>query len=69
MDGRPFKMRKFRTMDVDAEARLPQLVPFDSLRDPMFKLPNDPRVTRIGRFLAAGASTSCRSSSTSSAGA
>ncbi len=51
MDGRPFKMRKFRTMDVDAEARLPQLVPFDSLRDPMFKLPNDPRVTRIGRFL------------------
>ena len=38
-------------MDVDAEARLPQLVPFDSLRDPMFKLPDDPRVTRIGRFL------------------
>ncbi len=51
MDGRPFRMRKFRTMDVDAEARLPQLVPFDSLRDPMFKLPDDPRVTRIGRFL------------------
>jgi exopolysaccharide biosynthesis polyprenyl glycosylphosphotransferase len=51
MDGRPFKMRKFRTMDVDAEAKLPQLVPFDSLRDPMFKLPNDPRVTRVGRVL------------------
>jgi exopolysaccharide biosynthesis polyprenyl glycosylphosphotransferase len=50
-DGRPFKMRKFRTMGVDAEERLPQLVPFDSLRDPMFKLPNDPRVTRVGRWL------------------
>jgi exopolysaccharide biosynthesis polyprenyl glycosylphosphotransferase len=51
MDGRPFKMRKFRTMVVDAEAQLPQLVSFDTLRDPMFKLPNDPRVTRVGRWL------------------
>ncbi len=51
MDGKPFKMRKFRTMSADAEARLPQLVAFDRLRDPMFKLPNDPRVTRVGRFL------------------
>jgi exopolysaccharide biosynthesis polyprenyl glycosylphosphotransferase len=51
MDGRPFKMRKFRTMVVDAEAQLPQLVSFDTLRDPMFKLPNDPRVTRVGRWM------------------
>jgi exopolysaccharide biosynthesis polyprenyl glycosylphosphotransferase len=51
MDGRPFRMRKFRTMVVDAEERLPQLVAFDTLRDPMFKLPNDPRVTRVGRWL------------------
>jgi lipopolysaccharide/colanic/teichoic acid biosynthesis glycosyltransferase len=51
MDGRAFRIRKFRTMDVDAEERLPQLVAFDSLRDPMFKLPNDPRVTRVGRWL------------------
>jgi exopolysaccharide biosynthesis polyprenyl glycosylphosphotransferase len=50
-NGRPFRMRKFRTMVSDAEQRLPELVPFDSLRDPMFKLPADPRITRIGRVL------------------
>jgi exopolysaccharide biosynthesis polyprenyl glycosylphosphotransferase len=49
--GRPFRVRKFRTMVVDAEERLGELVRFDSLRDPMFKLPSDPRVTRIGRLL------------------
>jgi exopolysaccharide biosynthesis polyprenyl glycosylphosphotransferase len=49
--GRPFRMRKFRTMVRDAEARLPDLVPFDKLRDPMFKLQDDPRVTRVGRLL------------------
>jgi exopolysaccharide biosynthesis polyprenyl glycosylphosphotransferase len=50
-NGRPFRMRKFRTMVSDAEQRLPELVRFDSLRDPMFKLPADPRATRVGRFL------------------
>jgi exopolysaccharide biosynthesis polyprenyl glycosylphosphotransferase len=50
-NGRPFRMRKFRTMVSDAETRLPELVPFDALRDPMFKLHRDPRVTRVGRFL------------------
>jgi exopolysaccharide biosynthesis polyprenyl glycosylphosphotransferase len=49
--ARPFRMRKFRTMVRDAEARLPQLVPFDKLQDPMFKLRDDPRVTRVGRLL------------------
>ena len=49
--GRPFRMLKFRTMVVDAEALLADLVPFDRLADPMFKLANDPRVTRVGRFL------------------
>lgn len=49
--GRRFRMRKFRTMTEDAEAQLLQLVPFDSLEKPMFKLQNDPRVTRVGRVL------------------
>jgi exopolysaccharide biosynthesis polyprenyl glycosylphosphotransferase len=49
--GRPFQMLKFRTMVRDAEARLPELVPFDELADPMFKLKADPRVTRVGRVL------------------
>jgi lipopolysaccharide/colanic/teichoic acid biosynthesis glycosyltransferase len=49
--GRPFQMLKFRTMVRDAEARLPELVRFDELADPMFKLKTDPRVTRVGRVL------------------
>ncbi|MGH3053520.1 MAG: exopolysaccharide biosynthesis polyprenyl glycosylphosphotransferase, partial [Gaiellaceae bacterium] len=47
----PFQMLKFRTMVRDAEARLPELVRFDELADPMFKLKADPRVTRVGRVL------------------
>jgi exopolysaccharide biosynthesis polyprenyl glycosylphosphotransferase len=49
--GRPFQMLKFRTMVRDAEAMLPELVRFDELADPMFKLKTDPRVTRVGRVL------------------
>jgi exopolysaccharide biosynthesis polyprenyl glycosylphosphotransferase len=49
--GRPFRMFKFRTMVSNAEALLPDLVPFDRLSEPMFKLRDDPRVTRVGRFL------------------
>jgi lipopolysaccharide/colanic/teichoic acid biosynthesis glycosyltransferase len=44
-------MLKFRTMVKNAEALLPDLVPFDELADPMFKLKADPRVTRVGRLL------------------
>jgi exopolysaccharide biosynthesis polyprenyl glycosylphosphotransferase len=50
-DGRPFTMLKFRTMVKNAEALLPDLVPFDKLDDPMFKLKADPRVTRVGKLL------------------
>ena len=47
----PFRIVKFRTMVRDAEARLPELVSFDELEEPMFKLERDPRVTHVGRFL------------------
>jgi exopolysaccharide biosynthesis polyprenyl glycosylphosphotransferase len=50
-DGRPFRMRKFRTMVPNAEELLPDLVSFDRLEEPMFKLRDDPRVTRVGRVL------------------
>jgi exopolysaccharide biosynthesis polyprenyl glycosylphosphotransferase len=50
-DGKPFRMLKFRSMVVDAEDRLSTLVNLDELTDPMFKLREDPRVTRVGRFL------------------
>ena len=44
-------MHKFRTMVADAEDRLADVVRLDDLREPMFKLSADPRVTRVGRFL------------------
>ena len=50
-EGRPFTMLKFRTMVVDAEQRLPELIDLASLDQPAFKIRDDPRVTRVGRFL------------------
>jgi exopolysaccharide biosynthesis polyprenyl glycosylphosphotransferase len=49
--GRAFQMLKFRTMVRNAESMLPELVPFEELEAPMFKLKDDPRVTRVGRLL------------------
>jgi lipopolysaccharide/colanic/teichoic acid biosynthesis glycosyltransferase len=44
-------MLKFRTMVKNAEAMLPELVPFEDLDAPMFKLKADPRTTRVGQWL------------------
>jgi lipopolysaccharide/colanic/teichoic acid biosynthesis glycosyltransferase len=51
--GRPFRMWKFRTMVDGAEHRLPEMLQRHGHRDdPLFpKLPDDPRVTRVGRLL------------------
>ncbi|RME51593.1 MAG: sugar transferase [Deltaproteobacteria bacterium] len=49
--GRIFTMFKFRTMVADAEARLKEMLDFDTLPEPVFKFENDDRVTRAGRFL------------------
>jgi len=49
--GAPFRILKFRTMVSNAEAVLPQLLDLDALTEPVFKIPNDPRVTLVGRFL------------------
>lgn len=49
--GRRFWMAKLRTMVQDAEARLEEVLPRNPLRGPAFKIPDDPRVTRVGRFL------------------
>jgi exopolysaccharide biosynthesis polyprenyl glycosylphosphotransferase len=51
LDGHPFKMHKFRTMVADAEERLADVVRLDDLREPVFKLSDDPRITRVGRVL------------------
>jgi exopolysaccharide biosynthesis polyprenyl glycosylphosphotransferase len=50
-DGAPFTMLKFRTMVADAEERLSELVDLSKLDEPAFKIPDDPRVTRVGRLL------------------
>jgi exopolysaccharide biosynthesis polyprenyl glycosylphosphotransferase len=51
LDGKPFSMLKFRTMTVDAQQQLGQLVALDALEEPMFKLRDDPRITRAGRAI------------------
>jgi exopolysaccharide biosynthesis polyprenyl glycosylphosphotransferase len=50
-NGRPFKMYKFRSMRADAEARLESLRARNEASGPVFKMKDDPRVTRVGRFI------------------
>lgn len=50
-DGEPFTIWKFRTMTVDAEERLLELQDRNEGAGPLFKLRDDPRVTRLGAFL------------------
>lgn len=49
--GRKFLLFKFRTMVVDAEKQLAKLREQNEMDGPTFKLTNDPRITRIGKFL------------------
>jgi exopolysaccharide biosynthesis polyprenyl glycosylphosphotransferase len=49
--GRPFTMLKFRTMEEGADAQVEELRISHGVVDVMFKLPNDPRVTPVGRVL------------------
>ena len=50
-DGKPFTMYKFRTMVADAEEHLADLQLLNEGSGPLFKLSNDPRITRVGRIL------------------
>lgn len=49
--GRVFRMVKFRTMYVDAEARLAEVAHLNEGEEALFKIRDDPRVTPLGRFL------------------
>jgi exopolysaccharide biosynthesis polyprenyl glycosylphosphotransferase len=49
--GKPFTMLKFRSMVVDAEDRKLQLIHHNEAKGGLFKLTDDPRVTRLGQFL------------------
>jgi len=52
-NGATFDVLKFRTMSVDAEARLAALKANNERSGPLFKMEHDPRVTRVGRLLRA----------------
>ena len=49
--GRPFTMLKFRTMRAGAEADVQSLRAAHQVDDVMFKMKDDPRVTRLGKLL------------------
>jgi len=50
-NGEEFNMYKFRSMVSDAEAKLAELLEQNEATGAMFKMKNDPRVTKIGRFI------------------
>ncbi|MEK4915462.1 sugar transferase [Bacillus sp. FSL E2-8887] len=50
-DGKEFYMYKFRSMVIDAEEKLKDLLKHNEVSGAMFKMKEDPRVTRIGKFI------------------
>jgi len=50
-NGRRFKIYKFRSMYRDAEARKKELESQNEMEGLMFKIKNDPRITKVGRFI------------------
>lgn len=49
--GKIFRMYKFRSMVIDAEARKDELMPQNEAGGILFKIRHDPRITRVGRFM------------------
>lgn len=66
IDGRPFSMLKFRSMVVDADKHLDELLAANESDGVLFKIRNDPRVTPVGRILRRFSIDELPSSSTSS---
>ncbi|SEM35967.1 exopolysaccharide biosynthesis polyprenyl glycosylphosphotransferase [Stigmatella aurantiaca] len=51
LHGKPFSMLKFRSMVVNAEELKARLEAMNEQTGPVFKIKNDPRITRVGRFI------------------
>lgn len=49
--GKIFKVYKFRSMIVDADKKLEELKDQNEVDGPMFKMKEDPRITKIGKFI------------------
>jgi lipopolysaccharide/colanic/teichoic acid biosynthesis glycosyltransferase len=50
-DGKPFKFYKFRSMCANAEEKLQELLDQNEMEGPVFKIKEDPRITRVGKFI------------------
>lgn len=50
-DMRAFKMYKFRSMYVNADEKMAELLKDNEQAGPAFKIKNDPRITKVGRFI------------------
>ena len=50
-DGKEFRFYKFRSMHPDAEGRLEELLKYNEMDGPTFKMKDDPRITRVGKFI------------------
>ena len=50
-DGKPFTFYTFRSMRPNAEQELEKLLPRNEMDGPVFKIKDDPRITRFGRFI------------------
>lgn len=50
-DGREFEMYKFRSMCPDADKHLEELMDKNEMSGPAFKMKDDPRITKVGKFL------------------
>lgn len=50
-DGKKFTFYKFRSMRPGAEQQLDELLPHNEMEGPVFKIKDDPRITRVGKFI------------------
>lgn len=50
-DGKVFRFYKFRSMVPNAEAKLTELLEKNEMEGPAFKMKDDPRITRVGKFI------------------
>ncbi|MEH7440214.1 sugar transferase [Neobacillus drentensis] len=51
LNGKEFKMFKFRSMVFNAEEKLQELLKYNEVSGAMFKMKDDPRITKIGKFI------------------
>lgn len=51
LNGREFKMYKFRSMVSNAEEKLAELLKYNEINGAMFKMKEDPRITKVGKFI------------------